>query len=283
MKNKYLIMIFFGILAFITSCNEEDTSYMDNRKAVTYFTTTSSELTIGAEGESSVVILVGSSDVSNSDRTFTVEIDPSSTAVEDVQFTADFDNLVIPAGQNFGEIKITGIFENSTPTGHELVLNLVSVEDSEVKYDLQHTLKMYQFCDFDISLFVGNGVGDDSYGYPSQVVTTLDADDNMWITGLGVGFMENDWGEVITNMETLPVNINAETGEFTIDLAYYMSTTYGGEVQPDYYLKAVGKFNSCTGEAFIDYDFVQGGTSYTAWLTNGNGWPAFYERITFTN
>lgn len=134
--------------------------------------------------------------------------------------------------------------------------------------------------DIDLSAFVGTWTGTTSYDHPTQVVTSLNGNGQLQITGIGVGFMEDDWGEVITDMQTLTMEVNMSTGEFTIAETYYMTTIYDGEVQPVYNLSAVGTLNPCTGEMHLDYDFVQDGTSYTQWLTEGNGWPPFVEDIT---
>ena len=50
-----------------------------------------------------------------------------------------------------------------------------------------------------------------------------------------------------------------------------MTTTYQGDVQPVYNLSAIETLNPCTGDMHLDYDFVQDGTSYTEFLTVGNG------------
>ena len=130
----------------------------------------------------------------------------------------------------------------------------------------------------DLNNFVGSWTGTTSYGYETQMVTTLNGSGQLEITGVGVGFMELDWGEVIVDMQSLVMDIDIETGEFTIAEAYYMETTYNGDPQPVYNLVGSGTISgTCTPSLYLDYDFIQGGTSYTDWLTIGNGWPAFEE------
>lgn len=130
------------------------------------------------------------------------------------------------------------------------------------------------------TLFEGTWEGTTSYGYPTQMVTTWDGS-QLSVTGVGVGFMEQDWGEVIITMETLVMDVDWETGAFTVAEAPYMTTTYLGDATDPYSLSAVGTLSgTCTPTIHFDYDFVQAGTSYTDWLTVGNGWPPFEENNT---
>ena len=110
----------------------------------------------------------------------------------------------------------------------------------------------------------------------TQVVTSLDNDGNLQITGIGVAFLTGYWGEVITSMETLPVNLDPESGDFTIDLAPYITTTYNGDPQATYYLVATGNLNACSGKMYLYYDFVQEGVgSYVEYF----GDQAYFTEI----
>ena len=112
--------------------------------------------------------------------------------------------------------------------------------------------------------FVGTWTGTDVFGYDTQVVTSLDGSGQLQITGLGFEWMLESWGEIITNSVSLPMIVDLETGKFTVDEAYFLSTTFLGAVQPDYNLSATGSLNPCTGGMSVVYDFIQGGTSCTA-------------------
>lgn len=131
----------------------------------------------------------------------------------------------------------------------------------------------------DLAAFEGTWTGTTSYGYPTQVVTTMIDENTLSITGIAVGFMEQDWGEEISEMTTLTMDVDLVTGELTIAEAYYMTTIYDGAEQDLYYLSATGKLNQCDLGMYLDYDLIQGGTSYTDWLTIGNGYPEFIEDI----
>ena len=116
-----------------------------------------------------------------------------------------------------------------------------------------------------LSNFVGVWSGSDMWG-PTQIETSL-VDGVLQITGVGVKFMEDGWGEEILDMQTLPLNVNICTGEFSISESYYMETLYGGAVQDKYYLSGTGTLDLDTLTMDLQYDFVQGGTSYVDWLT----------------
>jgi len=118
----------------------------------------------------------------------------------------------------------------------------------------------------DLTDYIGTWTGNDIYG-STEVTTTLNSDGKLEITGIGVTFMTGPWAETIIDQENLVMDIDLLTGEFTIGQQYYMETTYLGDPQPVYDLSGTGTINPCTRTMDLVYDFVQDGTSYTAWLT----------------
>lgn len=118
----------------------------------------------------------------------------------------------------------------------------------------------------DLNLYVGTWTGSDMWG-STEVTTTLNADGKLEITGVGVTFMNDGWGEIITEQMNVVMDVNASTGEFSISEQYYMTTTYKGDVQPVYNLLGTGTIDPCTKTMDLVYDFIQAGTSYTDWLT----------------
>jgi len=166
--------------------------------------------------------------------------------------------------------------DNSKTCAYFVMAKIVKAGDSYTITDISQPSDAIT----DLSAFEGTWTGTTAYGHPTQVVTTLVDENTLSITGIGVGFMENDWGEVITDMATLTMDVDLITGELTIVETPYMTTTYNGDVQPVYNLSATGTLNQCTLGMYLDYDFIQDGTSYTEWLTEGNGWPPFVEDIT---
>jgi len=263
-----------------TDLNADATYYVQFKNSAQSFETSVNDFGEIVDIDEDIIIALLGTPLAQ-DLTVNLSIDPSST-LEASMYTLSATSVVIPAGMTSARVNVKSITAEM-PIGEvlSLVLNLnVDGHNAPNGTQLNYNFFRINFCELDINLFIGNGVGTTSYGYSTQVVTTLDGDGQLWITGIGIGFMENDWGEVIVDMQTLPVLVSPN-GDFVITEAYYMETTYLGVPQPVYNLSAVGKLDSCTGIMHLDYDFVQDGTSYTEWLTGGNGWPPFEEHITF--
>src|SRR5665647_1464007 len=108
--------------------------------------------------------------------------------------------------------------------------------------------------------------------YPSEVTTSLNCSGTT-MTGLGVGWMLDYWGEIITSGGTLLYTVSGTT--ITIPLQKYCMTTYKGAAQPQYSISGTGTIDNsgATPVWTIKYDFIQSGKSI---LTKGNGVPLGY-------
>lgn len=197
--------------------------------------------------------------VTGADRTFNLEViqDPNVTTANPESYDVPA-SVNIPANSNDGTITITATDKNLGQDPVTLGVKIVSSDGIYTGNTASITIQKH--CTLDINDFVGTFSGDTEGGWgPTQVVTSLDENGNLQITGIGVAFLTGYWGEVITSMATLPVNVDMETGDFTIDEAPYITTTYNGEVQPTYNLKAHGNLNACSGTMYLYYDFIQEG------------------------
>jgi hypothetical protein len=217
------------------------------------------------------------------------------TQILDNSDGSEFENYVLTADKPDGEYYIVADFYSATDIETNIDLNVTFNQLGKINdqtYNFTDALNTGLTCssvyfimakvikvgsDYTISYagqknvtdladYVGTWTGTDIYG-PTEVTTTLDADGVLWITGVGVTFMETAWGEVIADQVSLPMEIDLGTGAFTIDEAYYMTTTYNGAVQDVYNLSGTGVIDICGSNTMdLEYDFVQGGTSYNAWL-----------------
>jgi hypothetical protein len=131
----------------------------------------------------------------------------------------------------------------------------------------------------DLENYVGTWSGEDMWG-DTEVTTTLDADGNLEITGVGVVFMTDGWSETILEQEKVLMDVDKTTGSFTIEEQLYMKTEYDGAVQELYYLSGTGTIDPCTNTMDLQYDFVQDGVSYVAWLTQ---YGYFFHEINVLN
>jgi len=108
--------------------------------------------------------------------------------------------------------------------------------------------------------------------YPSQVVSTFTSG-KLEFTGIGRGWTQDAWGEVITKEYPITIHFNYGNGTVVIPSQIIMETTYGGSPQKPYYIKGIGTFD-LTGPypiMSIHYDFIQG----TATIAQYFGLPYF--------
>ena len=211
---------------------------------------------------------------SSSDRTFTIEVVDGLTTANSESYTVPA-NVTIPANATSAAINVTVADNNLGEDPVTLGFKVAGADDILTGNNASLTIQKH--CTLDINDFVGTYTGETEGGWgATQVVTSLDNNGNLQITGIGVAFLTGYWGEVITSMETLPVNLDPESGDFTIDLAPYITTTYNGDPQATYYLVATGNLNACSGKMYLYYDFVQEGVgSYVEYF----GDQAYFTEI----
>ncbi|MDA9335772.1 hypothetical protein N9Q89_06460 [Flavobacteriaceae bacterium] len=165
---------------------------------------------------------------------------------------------------------------NTTDACADLHYILAKVTKAGQDYTLE---KVGEKSAVDLENYVGTWSGEDMWG-DTEVTTTLDADGNLEITGVGVVFMTGAWGETILEQEKVLMDVDKTTGSFTIEEQLYMKTEYDGAVQELYYLSGTGTIDPCTNTMDLQYDFVQDGVSYVAWLTQ---YGYFFHEINVLN
>ena len=209
-------------------------------------------------------------------------VDPSST-IDASMYTLSSNSITIPAGSVSGSVTLTTNTE-LMPTGEvlELVLNVDAGENNATNgTTLNYKLERINFCLLELSDYVGTWTGTDSWDYPTEITTSIDADGDLVMNGISFGWFQDWWGEVIVTNTPVKVDINLITGAFSIDPAKqtspYLTSTYLGDPQPAYTIGATGKITStCDQVLEFTYVFYQGGSSF-----NGTAWgPEFKEVIT---
>lgn len=123
---KYILII--AVLFAFVSCEEENIVFdSENGQTLAKFSASSVLVPTPTEG-ASITVDVFVSTKTDSERTISVEVDPSSTATTD-QYTIT--GLTIPAGAFGSTVTITGNFDALPEEGRvNLVLNLVDVSGS---------------------------------------------------------------------------------------------------------------------------------------------------------
>jgi hypothetical protein len=133
--------------------------------------------------------------------------------------------------------------------------------------------------DPDVSPLVGTYSGTDFVGgttgeYPSEVVTQMNVDLTLGITGLGFGWMVDFWGETVEEQNFVTVDLEwcGDQGVLTIPEQDYIVTLYNGELWP-YTIVGSGTFEIVGGVVtmHIEYDMIQEGFSTAGW-TSDNGY-----------
>lgn len=198
------------------------------------------------------------------DITIDLNVDPAST-IDPNMYELSATSVTISAGTTSGSVTLKSNTE-SMPEDQvlQLILNIdAGANTATAGTKLIYDMKRIKFCALDQNAFVGSYTGNDANGNSTKVVVTMNAG-QLEITGMAEGWMTGFWGEVIVAQETLPLIVNPVSGEFTIEEALYMTTTYLGDAQPAYNLVATGKLDACTSGMFIDYDLIQGGTGLAA-------------------
>lgn len=101
--------------------------------------------------------------------------------------------------------------------------------------------------------------------YESQIEVYVGCD--LMIKNLGLGWMNDFWGEVVIAGGSAVIGIDATAGTVTIAKQNYMITTYEGAVQPTYKIQGSGTID-LTGakpKMVINYDLLQGTSNWATW------------------
>jgi hypothetical protein len=166
-------------LSLILSCSDTDDHGVDvNNFDGIYFVDGTSDYLIDNNGLPKLIEL-GSTMTSSSDRTFTIEIDESSTATAGVDYDLDSSSVTIPAGSSSATFAINGYFGAATPEGVTLKL-LVSDNNMTIVYDMG----IFQYCVSDIA---GMYSMTTTYGFHDFLPTYETNTQDMEIVELGGG------------------------------------------------------------------------------------------------
>ncbi|MDB4304165.1 hypothetical protein N9934_05195 [Desulfosarcina sp.] len=154
-KIKIALLSSFVLLGLITSCEDNVVIYDPaTGQTLAFFTETSSDLPVLINESTTVELELGVSTLSASDRTVVISIDPSSTAAAE-----NYDipsSAVIPANEYFGTISVTGVDNTVETTAETIILNIGTVEGTEVAGNATHTLSIFQVCPVAETAFTGD-------------------------------------------------------------------------------------------------------------------------------
>lgn len=155
---------------------------------------------------------------------------------------------------------------------------LATVKKAGNVYTVAEELDYWQDASTDPSLLVGTWQGwDADAGYPSEVVSSITSD-VLKFKGIGRGWMQDAWEEVIVTETPVELTFNYCNGTVKIDLQRIMTTTYNGAPQTPYDIMGKGTFDMSGAYPviYLQYDFYQG----TAGIAKNFGIPYFELEIT---
>jgi hypothetical protein len=291
MKNilRYFSMLVVGGILF-TACEEKESNFEKLTDPVDLNSTTyyvqfinaagSFQTSNDAEGNPTNVVttiavkLLGVPQ--SSAVTVNLAVDNSSTLLQNM-YTLSANSITIPAGSTSGSVDLTAI-------GAQMVecefLDLVVNIDAGANNATQGTQLVYTFLRNaqlgELETWVGSWTGSDDAGYASQAVTALD-NGSLTIVGLNAGWIVDFWGESITEMVPVIIDMNAD-GTLSIAKQYYMTTDYQGDPYR-YEIDGSGTWNGCDKAMVVSYNIYYEGSSETAY---GPSFP-ITETITLNN
>jgi len=280
MKNILKILLTILISgAFVTSCVDEESNYdaltMDpdpNAPFYVQFIDAAKNLETGVTESGELVNIETTVAVSlmgmpqNQEVAVNFAVDPSTTIGADM-YTLSASSITIPSGGTSGSVNFATIAEKM-PVGEtvKLVLNLDAGDNnspSETGTQLTYNLKRIEFCPLENGAadLVGSWSGMDGqgdYNYSANLTSTLNGVD-LDLDGLGVGFINDFWGEAVIDGGTCTITINGN-GTLTIPRQYLFTTEWEGAPY-DYEIAGSGKWENCGDKPklIIDYDIYYPG------------------------
>lgn len=131
---------------------------------------------------------------------------------------------------------------NTTDSCAELNFVMATITKSGDSYSF---VEVGEKSALDLSVLVGTWSGPatwyDYFGYTSEVVTTIDANGDIYVNGISFQWFQGWWGEVIVSNTPVKVTVtNFCTGAFIIEEQPYIVATYNGAPQPAYGLSGSG-------------------------------------------
>lgn len=255
---KITYFLLLTMLVFVFNNCKKETTFTGNINYIS-FEANSPTIVVEKAGSTDTDVHLYTTQTTGSDRTFAVEVIPASTTVDASAYSVPA-TVTVPANSNDGILTVT-VSDNNLSNA-PVTLGLKVTPSADLFIGNQASLKIQKHCALNINDFVGTYSGNTPSDGPTQVVTSLDANGKLQITGIAVGWMTGYWGEVITSMATLPMVVDPYSGSFSIALAPYMTTTYNGAPQDGYSLSATGILNACEGKMYLYYNLVQAGVSF---------------------
>lgn len=275
MKKLYIVLILLLTLG-LWGCDDHEAGVYKGDDFVSFIKST--ENRIVRENEDGIVeIKIGVAKKSNTDRTFNVVVDAAKTTAVEGQ---DYDfvstkSVTIPAGESAGVIKIKGNYDNLTPEGVKLTLNL-DADKAMIQAGLTvatTTVNLSRFFEVTMDWLEGVWIWTD-YDYSDG--TTTD-DDTYPVEITKVSDTELEIFNVWAGGKTIKATFNFEKGQIIIapdQVIYVHSNPSYGNITMDFFDGSTKKDKEIIGECTFRGISIEGWTAYT-W--SGGGYFGRYK------
>ena len=202
---KVLLTILASVFILVSCDKDSDVNIYKAGQDLTYFTDVSVDRTIvmTENAPSTYSIKVGSTVSSNVDRTFTISVDPASTAVENVAYTLPSGTVTIPAGEFSADYFVNLDYLGVPNEGASLILNLTGDNVHEPKSTFNITIS--KLCDsflagthdyVNVTLVSGAGGGCNGSQTATGSVTWTAEGDGLYSTDdASFGQFDTCWGD----------------------------------------------------------------------------------------
>ena len=160
MKNINIqsLAVYFSIALLFGACKETTVGVYDGPDLV-HFITSSGELTV-KEDNPEVVIKIGSTKVTDFDRSYTIEIvddtNMTEAATEGQEYELVNSTVTIPAGGSIGEFIVRGLYDGVSIDGTFATFAINSENNDIAQFDNQYTLGLFKFCSFFQDAYLGD-------------------------------------------------------------------------------------------------------------------------------
>ncbi|OYX23021.1 MAG: hypothetical protein B7Z06_10790 [Flavobacteriales bacterium 32-35-8] len=243
MKTIYKILSLVLVLTLSVSCDRDtgDIDYLNNRPNSLFFSGNKATLFVEDGAPNTYSITVGSTGVANNTTPYTISVDPSSTAVEGIDFDI-ITSTELVAGKIVSIFTIEAYFEPAITDGKIAILKLTAEDGTNIGLADTFTLSLFKLCPFE-SLDTNNysatvfAFDEEAPGY-NITLTPVPGTTNKWTVTTGWGTTFVSWATGDASYDGLypysgTITLNSD---FTIDFDGDSSWATGG----------TGVFSPCT-------------------------------------
>lgn len=143
-KTIYILAFLFGIIAFISCEENDDTPVVTNINYVGF----QSDIIIGVSptGTGTQEIKIATSNIVNNDRVFNIVLDANLTTADASAYTIP-SSVTVPANSNIGTFNVDVVGENISPSGDDILAIAFASED-DLLIDESILLNLKQVCPY---------------------------------------------------------------------------------------------------------------------------------------